>query len=102
MGGSWRCCRSPPRGPSDLGLQHLQQQLVEGDAAAVQLQQVLHGELSRLPQQREAHEEAPGVPLLMGALVLLQGPVKPVREPMGRVGTVQRVSVWTHAETSGR
>lgn len=103
MGGSWRSCRSLPRGPSDLGFQHLQRQLVEGDAAAVQLQQVVHGERSRLPQEWEAQEEAPGAPLLpVGALVLLQGPVEPVPEPLGRVGTVQRISVWTHGETSGR
>lgn len=65
MGGSWRSCRSLPRGPSDLGFQHLQRQLVEGDAAAaVQLQQVVHGERSRLPQEWEAQEEAPGTLLL--------------------------------------
>lgn len=81
--------------PSGLGLQHLQQQLVEGDAAAaVQLQEVLHGVLGRLPQQGEGHQQAAGPPPLpAGPRLLLQGLVKPVLEALDRVGTVQRVSV---------
>lgn len=80
---------------SELGLQHLQQQLVEGDAAlAVQQQQVLHGVLGGLPQQGEGHQQAPRPPLLPAPpLVLLQRLVELVLEPLHRVRTVHRVGV---------
>lgn len=80
---------------SGLGVEHLQQQFVERDAVlAVQPQENPHGSVRRLSQQREAHQQ-PARPVLLsaGRLVLLQGLVEPVLEPLHRVRTVHRVSI---------
>lgn len=62
---------------------------------AVQLQEGLHSSAGRLPQQRERHEQPSRPPLLpAGRLVLLQGLVQLVLEPVHRVRAVDRVSVW--------
>ena len=76
---------------------------MERDAAvAVQVQDGLRGPAGGLPQQREAHEQAAGsVALPAGRLVLLQRIVEPVLEPLHRVGTVHRVSVWQTRRTQG-
>lgn len=81
---------------SGLGVKHLQQQLVEGDAAvAVQPQEGLHGLAGRLPQQGERHEQPTRPPLLpAGRLVFLQGLVQLVLEAVHRIWAVNRVSVW--------
>lgn len=81
---------------SGLGVEHLQQQFVEGDTAvAVQSQEGLHGSVGGLTQQGEAHQQPAHSTLLpAGRLVLLQGLVEPVLEPLHRVRTVHWVSVW--------
>lgn len=92
----WRLQRRQGKeSSSGLGVQHLQQQLVQGDAVvAVKLQEDLHGLAGRLPQQRERHEEPSCSPLLpAGRLVLLQGLVQLVLEPVHRVWAVQRVGI---------
>lgn len=87
---------------SGLGVQHLQQQLVQRDASvAVQPQEGLHGLAGRLPQQRERHEQPSCSPLLpAGRFVLLQGLMQLVLEPVHRVWAVQRIGVCgaTHRE----
>lgn len=82
-------------GGSGLGVEHLQQQFVQGDAAlAVQPQEGLHGSVSSLSQQGEAHQQPTRSALLSaGRLVLLQGLVEPVLELLHRVWTVNRVGI---------
>jgi len=80
---------------SGLGVEHLQQQFVERDVVlAVQPQEGLHGSVGGLSQQREAHQQA-ARPVLLPArrLVLLQGLVEPVLEPLHQVRAVHRVGV---------
>lgn len=83
------------RSCSALGVQHLQQQFVDGDAAlAVQPPEGVHGAGGALPQQREAHQQpARPVRLPAGTLVVLQRLLQAVLEPLQRVRRVRRLGV---------
>lgn len=80
---------------SGLGVEHLQQQFVDGDAVvAVQPQEGLHGSVGGLSQKGEGHEQPSRSALLpAGRLVVLQRLVEPVLKPLHRVRAVHRVGI---------
>ncbi|TNN36009.1 hypothetical protein EYF80_053827 [Liparis tanakae] len=75
--------------PSDLGLEHLQEEFVHGHLSLhLDAVKVLHGLGGRLPQEGQRHEQLarpPRVLLVLAALVVLQGLVQGVLQLLHRL-----------------
>lgn len=90
----------PSAGPSDLGLQHLQEEFVHGHLA-LQLDavEVLHGLGGRLPQQGQRQQQLARPPRLrvaLAQLVVLQGLVQQVLQLLDRLQVLDVHGVCGH------